>query len=156
MGRIAPQDGGTGLRPVRDQLQITRRNLQLRRILAPLAWMALLWVLSSLPAAPDHTMVGIFVPKLLQKTMHVVAYAVLAATWLWVFGLDRITRTAAIWTVGLAIAYAAIDEGHQTFVSGRTGSLWDVGLDTFAAALGVTIVAATCTGQSPVPPESNA
>jgi VanZ like family len=112
------------------------------RILAPIAWMALLWVLSSIPAALDQTMAGVFVPKVLQKTMHVVAYAVLAATWLWVFDSGRVTRAAAISVVSLASTYAAIDEFHQTFVPGRTGSPWDVGLDTFGAALGVFVVAA--------------
>jgi len=116
--------------------------------------MALLWVLSSIPAMPDRTMAGIYIPTLLQKSMHVVAYAVLAATWLWAIGPGRVTRTAAIWAVCLASAYAGIDEYHQTFVPGRSGCLRDVGLDTFAAALGVTIVAAMRTGQSPVPPQS--
>ena len=124
------------------------------KILCPLAYMALLWVLSSIPATPDRTMAGIYIPTLLQKTMHVVAYALLAAAWLWVFGPGRITRAAAIRAVCLTIAYAAIDEYHQTFVPGRSGCLRDVGLDTFAAALGVTIVAAMRTGQSPVPPQS--
>ncbi|MFI5397430.1 MAG: VanZ family protein [Candidatus Binatia bacterium] len=113
-----------------------------RRVLAPVAWMALLWVLSSIPTAPDQTMAGVFIPKVLQKTMHVVVYAVLAATWLWVFDSGRFARTAAMWTVCLASAYAAIDEFHQTFVPGRTGSPWDVGLDTFGAALGIFAIAA--------------
>ncbi len=112
------------------------------RILVPLAYMALLWVLSSIPAMPDRTMAGVYVPTLLQKAMHIVAYAVLAATWLWAFGRGPVTRTAAIWAVCLASAYAAIDEYHQTFVPGRTGCLSDVGLDAGAAALGVVIVAA--------------
>jgi len=112
------------------------------RILAPVTWMALLWMLSSIPAAADKTMAGIYIPKALQKLMHVVAYAVLAVTWLWVFDAGRLTRRAAILAVCLASTYAVIDEVHQTFVSGRTGSVLDVGLDTFAAVLGVLVVAA--------------
>jgi VanZ family protein len=109
----------------------------------------LLWVLSSIPTASDQTMAGVFIPKLLQKTMHVIAYAVLAATWFWVFDSGRFARTAAMLTVCLTSAYAAIDEFHQTFVPGRTGSAWDVGLDTFGAALGVVVVAAIWSAVTP-------
>ena len=112
------------------------------RIVAPITWMALLWLLSSIPAAPDKTMAGLYIPKVLQKLMHVVAYATLAVTWLWAFDARPVTARAGMWAVCLTSAYAAVDEFHQTFVPGRTGSPLDVGLDTFAAALGVVAVAA--------------
>lgn len=99
-------------------------------------------MLSSIRVAPDQSMAGIFVPKVLQKLMHVVAYAVLAVTWLQVFDPAQLTRRAGLWSVCLVSAYAVIDEVHQTFVPGRSGSPYDVGLDIFAAVLGVLIVAA--------------
>ena len=51
------------------------------RLLAPLTWMGAIWVLSSIPATPDHTMAGVFIPKVIQKIMHVVFYAILCGLW---------------------------------------------------------------------------
>ena len=44
------------------------------RLLARLAWTGMLWVRWSVPAAPDHSMAGIFIPNAIQKVMYVVAY----------------------------------------------------------------------------------
>ncbi len=116
--------------------------IRTRRLIAPVFWMLVLWILSSIPTAPDHTTGGVFIPKLVQKTMHGVLYAVLAATWLWDFGPRRVDVKMALSAVCLASAYAAVDEYHQTFVPGRTGCLIDVGLDTLGAVFGVCVVAA--------------
>jgi hypothetical protein len=59
------------------------------RLVAPIAWMAVIWMLSSLPAAADQTIGGIFMPKLLQKTAHLVVYGVLGGAWFWVFDFGR-------------------------------------------------------------------
>ena len=56
------------------------------RLVLPIAGMAFLWLLSSIPVAADQTMVGVFIPKLLQKSMHVVAYASMTVAWLWALG----------------------------------------------------------------------
>ena len=48
----------------------------------------------------------------------------------WKFGL----------TVFISFLYAVLDEWHQTFVPGRTGSLRDVIIDTCGAALGAAVV----------------
>jgi VanZ family protein len=72
---------------------------------------------------------------LLKKTMHALAYAVLAGLILralrghWSdYGLTRAV------SIGLAIAYALSDEYHQTFVPGRHGNLIDVAIDTVGVA----------------------
>jgi len=116
------------------------------RLVAAVAWMAVLWILSSIPTAPDQTTAGIFVPKVLQKTLHVIAYAMLSAAWLWVLDTGRSATNTNTHTgfmaIGLTTTYAAIDEFHQTFVPGRTGSPWDVALDACGAALAILAVAA--------------
>jgi VanZ family protein len=112
------------------------------RYAVPLTWMAVIWMLSSLPAAADQTIAGIFLPKLLQKTAHLVVYAVLGGLWFLVFARGRWAKAAAVWACCLSTAYAAVDEFHQTFVSGRHGSTWDVALDAVGILLALTIIAA--------------
>jgi VanZ family protein len=112
------------------------------RFIVPLAWMAVIWMLSSLPAAADQTIGGIFLPTLLQKTAHLVVYAVLGSLWFWVFDFGRLVKAAAVWACCLTTAYAAVDEFHQTFVPGRYGSPWDVALDAVGVLLGLTIIGA--------------
>ena len=91
---------------------------------------------SGLPAERFETANLIF-----RKCAHFCIYAGLSACaavflstfrgklW-WKFGL----------TVLVSFIYAALDEWHQTFVSGRTGSFRDVMIDTCGALLGVAIV----------------
>jgi len=119
------------------------------RLLAPLAWMGVIWVLSSIPATPDHAMAGVFIPKVIQKIMHVVFYAILCALWLWVMDVGRVRRLSAAAAVGLTTVYAAVDEIHQTFTLGRFGSPADVALDAAAAVLAVMVLWALTPGPSP-------
>ena len=102
----------------------------LRCWLPPLAWMGLLFVLSSqptLPSAPGRWDV------LLKKAGHVLAYGVLA--WLYRralcqrLGEGRAPATLRVVSIGLAVAYGLSDEYHQTFVPGRNGNLLDVAVD---------------------------
>ena len=113
------------------------RSWRSARLALPIAGMAILWLLSSIPVAADQTMAGVFVPKLLQKSMHVVAYGSLAVAWLWALGFEH---GANAWAVALTTAYAAVDEIHQTYVPGRTGSPRDVVLDACGAVVGLLVV----------------
>ena len=113
------------------------RSLRSVRVALPIAGMMVLWLLSSIPVAADQTMAGFFIPKLLQKSMHVVAYASLAVAWLWALGCEP---GANAWAVILTTTYAAVDEIHQTYVPGRTGSPRDVVLDACGAAVGLLVV----------------
>jgi len=112
------------------------------RLSAPLAWMGIIWVLSSVPATPNQTMAGVFIPKVIQKGLHVVFYAVLCALWLWAINVRGLSKANAVSSVGLTTAYAVVDEFHQTFTPGRFGSPWDVVLDAAAAGLAVLVVVA--------------
>ncbi len=60
-------------------------------------------------------------------------------------GVGRITADLGRWTFvaawAIATAYACTDEFHQVFVSGRTPSVVDVGIDSLGAATGVALFA---------------
>jgi VanZ family protein len=80
---------------------------------------------------------------LVRKLAHVTEYAVLTGLWLQAFVAGGATawRTAA-WRAGaIAVAWAVIDESFQATVISRTGSPFDVAVDTMGA-LAVALPAA--------------
>ncbi len=77
---------------------------------------------------------------LIKKSAHMIAYGVLAlllARALVAWGMPA--RRAAILAVLLAVAYALLDEAHQSLVPGRHASLMDISLDGAGAALFMVI-----------------
>ncbi len=71
---------------------------------------------------------------LIRKSAHVFEYAVLATLWRRAVG--------ASWrALGLAVITAALDEFHQSFEPGRGASIYDVLLDSSAAAAALALVA---------------
>jgi|YNPBryBLVA2012_1023415.scaffolds.fasta_scaffold00604_5 VanZ family protein len=98
----------------------------------PLAWMGLIFFLSSqpdLPSAPEA-----WLDLLLKKGAHALAFGVLA--WLYLRALrgpaapsDRLR----LLSLALAVVYAISDEAHQSFVPGRTPRAADVLIDTLGA-----------------------
>jgi VanZ family protein len=60
---------------------------------------------------------------IVKKGGHMVGYALLAMSYWLGFGWDRKKRPLA-WL--FAVLYAMTDEFHQSFVSGRHPSIWDV------------------------------
>jgi VanZ family protein len=92
--------------------------------------MVLLFVLSAQPSLPAPP--GPFN----DKQVHASAYALLAA--LWVRALaggrwDGVTGGTAAAAAVVAILYAATDEVHQLFVTGRTADLADLVADAIGA-----------------------
>ena len=78
-------------------------------------------------------------PRLVKKSGHVAGYALLAiCNWR---GLEwKRDRRWLAWL--LAVAYAATDELHQSFVPGRHPSVWDVMVfDNLGALLGLWLAA---------------
>lgn len=75
----------------------------------------------------------------LRKLTHLTNYAVLALLWYRAFvdGLRLPGRRAAALALGIAVAWAGFDEGHQTMVPSRSGSVVDVGIDSTGAAIAV-------------------
>ena len=92
------------------------------------AWGALIFTLSSIPSL--HTDLGTW-DLILRKCAHVTEYAILA------FLLRRAMSTGPAFVV--ALAYAASDEYHQTFVVGREGSPRDVAIDSIGIVVGLLV-----------------
>lgn len=73
----------------------------------------------------------------MRKSAHVIVYATLSALW---FRAQRGPRSGwqpswALVALLVSVLVAISDEVHQSFVPARTGTAWDVVLDTFAAFL---------------------
>ena len=83
--------------------------------------MVVIFLFSSQPSKnlPDFGLVD----RLVKKGGHMLGYGLLALSYWNGFGLERKKRPLA-WL--LAILYATTDEFHQSFVSGRHPSMWDV------------------------------
>ena len=103
------------------------------RSLAPLALMALIFVLSAQPNLDSG--LGTL-DLILRKLAHATEYALLTLAWAW--ALRPATRLSVPLAALIALIYAATDEYHQSFVAGRTGTAADVVVD----ALGVGIALA--------------
>ena len=79
----------------------------------------------------------------IRKSGHFLEYAALgAAVYQLLQAIDRVPRGVwprrlAAW--GLAVAYAATDELHQLFVSGRSGQPTDVLIDACGALAGIAV-----------------
>ncbi|KRG11726.1 hypothetical protein ACA29_15155, partial [Lederbergia galactosidilytica] len=67
---------------------------------------------------------------LFRKIVHLTAFGFLAILFYNSFEKNRFLRAWIITTI-----YAATDELHQAFIPNRTGSFWDVGLDSLGALL---------------------
>jgi VanZ family protein len=100
------------------------------RLWAPvLVWAAVIFAFSSVPDL--GTGLGTW-DLVLRKLAHAAEFAVLGALLLRALRDER----AAL---GAAIAYAASDELHQHFVSGRVGSPVDVLIDAAGVAVGIAL-----------------
>jgi VanZ family protein len=87
---------------------------------------------------------------LTRKTAHLVVYATLSALW---FRARRGPRSGwqpswALLALLVSLLVALADEFHQSLVPSRTGTPWDVLLDTFAAFL---VQAAIAVSARPTP-----
>jgi VanZ family protein len=92
-------------------------------------WAGVIFALSSVPHL--GTDLGPW-DLVLRKLAHAAEYAVLGALLVRALG----SRAAAVLA---GVAYAASDEWHQTFVTGRQGSAWDVLVDTAGVAAGALL-----------------
>jgi VanZ family protein len=101
------------------------------RLLPPLTLMAVIFLLSSQP----HLSTGLGTWDLiLRKAAHVTEYGLL--WWLWHRALGHRHLAAA---VSITLAYAATDEFHQRFVSGRHGTPVDVAVDAVGVAIAIAL-----------------
>jgi VanZ family protein len=145
--------------------------------LPPLVWMALIGGLSSDVGSAEHT-AGLFVwivtslfpwltpaqidlaHGLVRKLGHLTEYAILAALWFRTFHVGRRVDAAAsaLTTVVICVAWAILDEFHQSLVPSRSGSPLDVMLDATGATLASLALYTFTTLHRPAPriPSQNA
>jgi VanZ family protein len=91
----------------------------------------------SLPSLPFAT-----ADTILKKAGHFTEYAVLAALSARACSAGRPLRRGDLWrALLLALFYAASDELHQSFVPGRTASLFDWLVDALGAGLALLVMA---------------
>ena len=122
--------------------------------LPPLAWMALIWIVSSDIGSADHSVgpfawiIGTLFPwatpaqaelahKVVRKIGHMVEYAVLAVLWFRTLYADRRLQPtpSALGALAISVAWAITDEVHQSFVPSRTASALDVTFDSAGAVV---------------------
>lgn len=122
--------------------------------LPPLAWMALIWSVSSDLGSTDHSagpfawIIGALFPwatpaqiglahLIARKIGHMVEYAILAALWFRTLYAGRrlpFTSSARL-ALAISIVWAITDELHQSFVPSRNASAMDVIFDSTGAGL---------------------
>lgn len=128
--------------------------------LPPVAWMAVIFLLSTDTGSAEHTgrfLLPLFrlvwpaaspeqleaLHGLTRKAAHLTEYGVLAALWFRALttGGGWATSAAAWRALALSVGWAVLDEAHQALLPSRTASLSDAGIDT-VGALVATLVAA--------------
>jgi VanZ family protein len=113
---------------------MNRRNRALLRSLAPLVLMGVIFYFSAQSSAGEHPWWDV----ILRKLGHVTGYALLTTLWWW--ALRGVTTRPLLIAVCVAFVYACTDEFHQTFVSGRTGTPVDVGVDAIGMAIAAYVI----------------
>lgn len=95
-------------------------------------WAVVIFTLSSIEVA-EVTKV-FFWDFLLKKSAHVIEFAIFFAL------IFRASRKNWVLSFILSLVYAAGDEFHQSFVPGRTASIFDVGFDLSGANIASYII----------------
>ena len=151
-------NGGDRSSIARPALSIVRRSFSILGLPFPVLlswlpvalWMGVIFLSSSRPITPGPFSHQSRWGEVLRNGSHVAAYAILAAlthravckaaqergpkpphSTAWI-------QTAA-WALGVAIAYAILDEWHQSFVPGRRFALLDIVFDAAGAALAIAL-----------------
>lgn len=87
--------------------------------------------------------------RIVKKGAHMVGYALLALAYWRALGFQK-QKAWLAWL--LAVLYAATDEFHQSFVPGRSPSIWDVLVfDNLGAVLSLWLVSLYKTQRSDSP-----
>ena len=137
-----------------------RRHDRLRVWLPVIAWAALISIFSSALFSGEHTG-GVILPLLhalfpaarpehllaihmgIRKAAHITEYLILALLLVRALRSEGMRGGAlAATAVLIGVAYAALDETHQSFVPSRTASPGDVAVDAVGILAGVGIAIA--------------
>jgi VanZ family protein len=136
---------------------IKKYNIQLKhyKIVAVLAWMLLIFYMSSQVATKSSGISHLFVEPirtytpgiseslrtvLVRKSAHIFLYfvlGILTINMIKEYVTDK--KRQIIYSILFCCFYALSDEFHQLFVKGRSSELRDVLIDSVAAAIGVFI-----------------
>jgi VanZ family protein len=81
----------------------------------------------------------------IRKSGHFIGYGTLGLLWLRAWWLSLALRAAELWSCALlallsTALVASCDEWHQTFLPNRTGTPWDVLLDSCGATVAILLV----------------
>lgn len=94
------------------------------------------------PDASEETILTLH--GLVRKSAHVFVYSVLAFLAARAFFRTSVAGIRRLWpaaAIGLVFAIASLDELNQSFSGGtRTGSIWDVALDTASGAAAIGLI----------------
>jgi len=104
--------------------------------LPPVLWASGIFYLSSQGVLPSFT--EVWHDFIFKKTAHMFVYGVLYLLFYRAFFISAPPRYASkAWVAGLALTlvYAASDEIHQMYVTGRYGTIRDVGYDMLGAGV---------------------
>ena len=112
-----------------------RQRSQLGKWIPALIIMSFIYIASSIPASQIPSIGAIDIP--VKKGGHFTGYALLA------LGLLRGMQNGKSWKATLVLLfcglYAISDEYHQSFVSGRNPSVFDVGIDLLGSSFGLML-----------------
>jgi VanZ family protein len=133
--------------------------MRLKYWLPPLLWMAVIVGFSTDAASASHTEHWLLpilrglapwatpaqleaLHWLVRKISHLSEYAILAGLWLRAFvrGRNLNPRTAGLLALAISVAWAILDELHQSFVPSRSASLADVLVDSAGALIALTVI----------------
>jgi len=113
----------------------------------PLALMAVIWALSS----RSHLGTGLgTIDLVLRKLAHMTEFGLLAALWTRALLRHRGATRALAVGAAIAVAWAAVDELHQSAVPGRHGTPVDVAIDAAGVAIAVTLLRRWWSRERPV------
>lgn len=107
----------------------------------PVAYMAAVWLMSSLPANALVELPVLSVDRFIKESLHLVEFGILY--FLLVAALlttDKFTPAASLICALVAAMYGVIDEIHQSFVPYRSAALIDVVKDWIGVGVSWSIV----------------
>ena len=105
------------------------------RAAAPLALMGVIFWLSA--QSDLDTGLGTW-DLVLRKLGHAFVFGALAALWYW--ALRPAVRKPLAPAAGISLAYAILDEYHQSFVAGRSGTAIDVAIDAAGVLVALALL----------------
>ena len=116
---------------------------KLYRWLPPLLWMVLIFTFSGPSGLPNPAEPGTLADFLLWKTVHLLAYAILAGLLWWALQAGRgqtlkVRAFGGSWTI--CSLFGAFNEYYQRSVPGREGTWIDVSINSVGALLGLVVI----------------